>query len=197
MHGGAKGCGFLPCRAQALPSLAPGQLGSSWTRRIAWDTREYREPGAKARGQGWISWLTVGAPWPEKWWDPSPGVERGLGEPMASFGAGTVLCHAWWQGLGGAGGRCRGNPWPKQPHPLPSSRRDPPASWGRKETRWVQGDLVEGCATSPCAVGMAAPAGMAPPRCPSLGLGAAWGILGATPRTPQPGAASHCHPWAG
>ena len=197
--GGAKGDGFLPCRAQALPSLAPGQLGSSWTRRIAWDTREYREPGAKAQGQGRVSWLGIGAAWPKLWWDPSPGAERGLGEPVASFGAGTVLCHGWWQGLGGAGGHCRGNPWCqgslKQPRPLPSSHRDPPVSWGRKETRWVQrqGGPAGGCATSHCAMatGMAAPTGMAPPRCPSLGLRAAWGISRATSRTPQPRAASH------
>lgn len=57
-----------------------------------------------------------------------------------------------------------------------------------------RGGPVGGCATSRCAMATAtaAPTGTAPPWRPSPALGAAWGISGATPRTPQPGAASHC-----
>lgn len=53
---------------------------------------------------------------------------------------------------------------------------------------------MRGCATSLCDLptGMAPRASLVPPRCPSPGLGVAQGIPGATPRIPQPGAASHC-----
>lgn len=200
--GGAAGRGFLPCRTQILPSLAPGQLRSSWTRRIAWDTREYREPkpgvrdgflgsgsGLLGRSGGGIRAQARRWGWESRW----PRLGLGLSHAMAG-GRGWGC----WVALPGQTLASR------LPEASPSAAfipQGPPGILGPKGDKVgaVAGWPAGGCAQCRCAM----TTGMQPLRsrlhrgARALGsrlLGASWG----PPQgPPQPGAASHCPHRAG
>lgn len=142
-------------------SGAPGPSGSPGTPVSTGSQSLGSGTGFLARGRGCLAGAVVGS---------EPRHREGVGR-AGGLGWGWDCPTPWLvSGVGDAG-------WHhlKQPPPLPSSHRDPLASWGQKETRWVQrqGGLVGARACSAYShVSTVVPVPWAR------------GILGATSRTP-------------